>query len=636
MKTHYVVISDEHSKLFGHRILNSQLSLYLGLVQLLVCIWALSQHIWAMFTLKEILHCDFSDNSTLPPMFTRVDAIIYDIGLFHHLWGITGCVAQHLDGGYGRFCWCIAHILALLVCLPFAFSSRPRPYFLWPLLIQQSAYGVGMLILSLAAFPKAAQLIGDLQNAPIRPLIFYTFGTLMNFFLLYVYWHWYWHVETLWNSARKLKRGETLNKNNNRRPFRRASPVGENILGSNGNLYSNSISTQQGMPQILNGNLNNGAEENKKQTSISILNGNHTITLPITKIQQQKPPKISQNNHQNYSMKNQNNLSFDSDISLPSTVSTTSTIAQQQQLPFSELFSTQQPYSKKYYSLSSSSLPPLISSSPSNKNQQQQNRRLTATENQFYLNKQNIQLPPRVLHLRKQERFGLPKPKNSLEENSCNKFREKSIRRASSGNYNNNILQRQYGVDNEVNNEKNLLTRTSLPNGDLLIENINKNSKNSSNLIQNGQKQLNKIKLPTQKIYEINYGQKRRKDFEINGRRISSQLPLNDNPINRYNNNTTPLLTTRCSLPIIEQPKIQNPQQNQILMNQNPLINPSINTQNNSQIFPTYLNNSTMFNSYNENLIENSVWNFRQKENLNFYQNNDGEEEETWRLLPLN
>ena len=36
----------------------------------------------------------------------------------------------------------------------------------------------------MAAFPKAAQLIGDLQNAPIRPLIFYTFGTLMNFFLV--------------------------------------------------------------------------------------------------------------------------------------------------------------------------------------------------------------------------------------------------------------------------------------------------------------------------------------------------------------------------------------------------------------------------------------------------------------------
>ena len=61
-------------------------------------------------------------------------------------------------------------------------------------------------------------------------------------------------------------------------------------------------------------------EENKKQTSVSILNGNHTITLPITKIEQQKPAKISQNIHQNYSKKNQNNLSFDSDISLPSTV----------------------------------------------------------------------------------------------------------------------------------------------------------------------------------------------------------------------------------------------------------------------------------------------------------------------------
>ncbi|KAL7073935.1 hypothetical protein ACQ4LE_006856 [Meloidogyne hapla] len=632
MKGHYVVISDEHSKLFGHRILNSQLSLYLGLVQLLVCIWALSQHIWAMFTLKEILHCDFSDNSTLPPMLTRVDAIIYDIGLFHHLWGITGCVAQHLDGGYGRFCWCIAHILALLICLPFAFSSRPRPYWLWPLLIQQSAYGVGMLILSLAAFPKAAQLIGDLQNAPIRPLIFYTFGTLMNFFLLYVYWHWYWHVETLWNSARKLKRGETLNKNNNRRPFRRASPVGENIL-NNGNIYSNNIINNQGMSQILNENLNE--DENKRQTTVSILNGNHPITLPITKIEKQNllPTLIStQNGHQNYSNKNQNfNLSFDSDISLPSTVSTTSTTAQQQ-LPISELSSTQQPYSKKYYSLSSSSLPPLISSSsPLHSNKKShQNRRLTENFNQNSLNNQLIQLPPRVLHLRRQERFGLPKAKNSLESSfNIIKNREGS-RRASSGNY--NILQRQYGVDNELNNDKNLNTRTSLPNGEL-IENI-KNSKNNylNNSSNNGQKQLIKIRLPTQKIYEINDGQKRRKEFEINGR-ISSQLPLNFNPNNRYNN-ITPLLTTRCSLPIIEKN-----QQKQIRINQKTLI-PSLNNQNiisqNSFIFPTYLNNLnySSYNENNQNLMENSVWNFRKNENLNFYQNN--EEEETWRRLPEN
>lgn len=54
MKGKYIVIRDEHSKLFGHRFLNSQLSLYLGFVQLLVCLWALIQHIWAMASLNKV------------------------------------------------------------------------------------------------------------------------------------------------------------------------------------------------------------------------------------------------------------------------------------------------------------------------------------------------------------------------------------------------------------------------------------------------------------------------------------------------------------------------------------------------------------------------------------------------------
>ncbi|EJW83921.1 hypothetical protein WUBG_05168, partial [Wuchereria bancrofti] len=82
-----------------------------------------------------ILFCDFI-NGTEPVLLVGVDIIIFDIGLFHSLWGIDSCVAQHLDGGYGRFMWCVCHILAFAICLPFAFVSRPRPYSLWPLLIQ--------------------------------------------------------------------------------------------------------------------------------------------------------------------------------------------------------------------------------------------------------------------------------------------------------------------------------------------------------------------------------------------------------------------------------------------------------------------------------------------------------------------
>uniref|UniRef100_A0A915CTI6 Uncharacterized protein n=1 Tax=Ditylenchus dipsaci TaxID=166011 RepID=A0A915CTI6_9BILA len=217
MSKKFLDIQDQHSKILGHRILNSQLSLYLGILQLIVCLWSLTQHVFSMLVLNTVLHCDFSSNSTLPALLTSVDAIIFDFGLFHSLWGINGCVAQHLDGGYGRFGWCITHTMALIFCLPFAFVSRPKPYYLWPLLIQQSAYGIGLLILSLAALPRVLPIfMGDLTNAPIHAIFFYTTGTLMNFFLLYIYWHWYWYVEAQWDSARKIRSSQLQNSHNSR------------------------------------------------------------------------------------------------------------------------------------------------------------------------------------------------------------------------------------------------------------------------------------------------------------------------------------------------------------------------------------------------------------------------------------
>uniref|UniRef100_A0AC34QML8 Uncharacterized protein n=1 Tax=Panagrolaimus sp. JU765 TaxID=591449 RepID=A0AC34QML8_9BILA len=159
-------------------------------------------------------------------LLVGVDAIIFDIGLFHSLWGIQGCVAEHLDGGYGRFGWCICHSFCLLFCLPFAFVTRPKPFFLWPLLIQQSAYGIGLLILSLAALPRILPtFMGDLSNAPLFAILFYLFGALMNYWLLYVYYHWYWHVESEYDSATKLKHNrlstEIEEADPRKRPFRK-------------------------------------------------------------------------------------------------------------------------------------------------------------------------------------------------------------------------------------------------------------------------------------------------------------------------------------------------------------------------------------------------------------------------------
>ncbi|WKX88040.1 hypothetical protein Q1695_008003 [Nippostrongylus brasiliensis] len=208
-----VTVRDEWTKLVGHRFLNSQLCLWIGLVQAIVCMWGVAQHCHSVIHYRKILHCDFLDGS-MP--LEAADAVIFDIGLFHSLWGIRGCVAEYLDGGFGRLAWCVSHIISLAVSLPFAFVSRPRPCFLWPLLIQQSAYGIGLLILLIAALPRILPQLMEPHAVPVVPISVYIFGTMLNFFLLYVYWHWYWHVASLWGSAVRVRFGRVVRNANNR------------------------------------------------------------------------------------------------------------------------------------------------------------------------------------------------------------------------------------------------------------------------------------------------------------------------------------------------------------------------------------------------------------------------------------
>ncbi|KAK5983905.1 hypothetical protein GCK32_006573 [Trichostrongylus colubriformis] len=54
------------------------------------------------------------------------------------------------------------------------------------------------------------------QAVPVVPISVYIGGTMLNFFLLYVYWHWYWHVASLWGSAVKVRFGEVVRNANNR------------------------------------------------------------------------------------------------------------------------------------------------------------------------------------------------------------------------------------------------------------------------------------------------------------------------------------------------------------------------------------------------------------------------------------
>ncbi|KAF1769279.1 hypothetical protein GCK72_001095 [Caenorhabditis remanei] len=206
-------VRDECTKLIGYQFLNSHICLCITLIQLLVCCWAVAQHINSYMTQGKILKCDFLEGS-LP--LEAVDAVIFDIRLFHYLWGIRGCVAEYLDGGFGRLLWCVSHCLTLFFSIPVTFLAHPKPCLFWPLLFQQSAYGICLLVLLLAALPRIVVVLAAPQAAPLLPIIFYLVGTTLNFFHLYVYWHWYWHVSAMWNSVVRVKFGQRLENANNR------------------------------------------------------------------------------------------------------------------------------------------------------------------------------------------------------------------------------------------------------------------------------------------------------------------------------------------------------------------------------------------------------------------------------------
>src|SRR5690349_198740 len=98
--------------------------------------------------------------------------------------------------------WCVSHLCCITMFILCAVCSlRPRVYWLWPMLSQQSVYDVGLLVLVLAALPKVLPiLLGDVRITWVLffKLLAFTFGAGLNFALLYIAFHWYWYVETLW------------------------------------------------------------------------------------------------------------------------------------------------------------------------------------------------------------------------------------------------------------------------------------------------------------------------------------------------------------------------------------------------------------------------------------------------------
>ncbi|VDD95813.1 unnamed protein product [Enterobius vermicularis] len=131
-------------------------------------------------------------------LFLGYDIIIFDYGLMHRILGTNECVANYLDGGFMRSMWCINHTFALII-LPVALYCIRRPlWLLWPSLLMQSAYALGLGVLTMAIAPKLLEAFGGKVDGRLMgQFSIYTAGFCLNWLFTLVLWHYYWYMEKL-------------------------------------------------------------------------------------------------------------------------------------------------------------------------------------------------------------------------------------------------------------------------------------------------------------------------------------------------------------------------------------------------------------------------------------------------------
>jgi hypothetical protein len=106
--------------------------------------------------------------------------------------------------------WCIEHATALTI-LMLALLVLPRPtWLLWPgehlqlphtvvaALMMQSAYALGMSVLTMATAPKVLEAFGGAVDAHLWwAFVIYAGGFLLNWLFTFVLWHHFWYMERL-------------------------------------------------------------------------------------------------------------------------------------------------------------------------------------------------------------------------------------------------------------------------------------------------------------------------------------------------------------------------------------------------------------------------------------------------------
>ncbi|KRX99644.1 hypothetical protein T4E_11619, partial [Trichinella pseudospiralis] len=195
------VIDDHQTHVWKWSAENQLISTVFAAVQLLIVTASFAQHAYSMCNGEGVFNCQF--NTTVAgknhSQFLAVDVIVFDYGLFQQLLGTDKCVANHLDGGYMRFVWCLVHLISLLLLLV-QVALLPRtaqPALLRPAVFVQSIYSLGLIILLLATLPKMlSALINRFGEVSTNTSIYFA-GTFFNWIFTLILWHFYWYVKAL-------------------------------------------------------------------------------------------------------------------------------------------------------------------------------------------------------------------------------------------------------------------------------------------------------------------------------------------------------------------------------------------------------------------------------------------------------
>uniref|UniRef100_A0A0R3S3I7 G_PROTEIN_RECEP_F1_2 domain-containing protein n=1 Tax=Elaeophora elaphi TaxID=1147741 RepID=A0A0R3S3I7_9BILA len=194
----FIVIEEKYSFICGLPLKNRRLCVIFASLQFFVALTSLLQHAYSIREHNTIFAChsNITTKSSPSEMFLAYDIIIFDYGLMHRVLGTNECIANYLDGGFMRSFWCLSHTGSLFLLIIALFFLNKPIWLLWPALLMQSSYALGLAVLTMATAPKMLDaLSGKVDTEFGTAFTVYLIGFISNWLFTFILWHHYWYIE---------------------------------------------------------------------------------------------------------------------------------------------------------------------------------------------------------------------------------------------------------------------------------------------------------------------------------------------------------------------------------------------------------------------------------------------------------